>query len=844
MAYDTREEAQVLGVEPGAAWRRLLWHAASTRAGIDLSSEHELLASGRRTPKELDAYGRKLIASGLADAGEIVLKTAAQGHAAAGEREVAQAAWMRVATGQAERFGWRLEEAGTALQGLLGDDEQWRIIALRAAARWPEEGLDALDPLREAVRQSPPDEPVWAALLAEALVIGGRHDEAIATWGAKRGTLDDHPLDPHRLRLKLDVLEAIEKRDGAQPADSGWDALSSVVEQSPDATLSGLFWQRRAVTLVRREALEDAMRALLRAAEKWAASTEFRGEVSEAWFAWRSALELSGGGLGVKRDELAIAATVRHDKHPDTEAARQREAAGLRARTAEQFADARVHLWQAYVLRRRRGHLFDVMRLLRELGHVHEQAGEQATAISLFVGCGAEGQAESTARATPGPEVARGLELGGPRWERAAAYAALGARGREAPSDFVERWGERVLSESEEPWSSVVAPQPAMRARNALAALFCALPDRLRERALRQLRKDATGGFVGTSREAARALGMSTSLGWSDETAVLVEALLHGGQAFLGLPLVTLAERLEAHPGVRETVRARALERHHDALELLVVAGLDDHDAPIRVICTEFAQSVAPTTIKRGERTVTFGLASFEGTGIIGREATPSARRRLAANLAAIAGSDQEPLMNRVSAVNALFNLAPAVAPDVDPRDLIERLARGEIEASACDRPHAHPFLVPLTTADSGELQAAALSLVGRWRQLGRGDASQLAELVLAAMLTQHAGVVAAAIDALARVSELDVRLPAAPLADHPEARVRAALATLMATAKRFDARVAERLVNDPEAGVRSRLLELEPADPERRGMLKRLADDPDAYVRARARARRLVSMT
>lgn len=194
--------------------------------------------------------------------------------------------------------------------------------------------------------------------------------------------------------------------------------------------------------------------------------------------------------------------------------------------------------------------------------------------------------------------------------------------------------------------------------------------------------------------------------------------------------------------------------------------------------------------------------------------------------------------MNRVSAVNALFNLAPAVDRRADPRLLIERLAQGDVEGSPWEDPDAaHPFSpIGFPAVDGGELQAAALGLLGRWKQLGRGDATRLAELVLGGLLTQHAGVVAAALDALARIPELDVRLPAAPLADHAEPRVRAALATLMAAPGRFDPSVAEQLAADTEAGVRSRLLGLDPVESERRRVLARLADDPDAYVRARAR--------
>jgi hypothetical protein len=208
VAYDMREEAQALGTEHRSTWMRLLWGAASARAGVVRSDEHQRLLS-EWSPAELEVYAQSLIASGLTNAGELALARAAQNYESNAERGRARAAWLRVAIGQAERFGPRLREASTALDRLLDADGRWRVAALKAAARWPEEGLDALDPLREAVRSSGSREPIWAALLAEALVVGGRHDEAIEATSAARQGLTRETLDDRRLRLELDVLDAI-----------------------------------------------------------------------------------------------------------------------------------------------------------------------------------------------------------------------------------------------------------------------------------------------------------------------------------------------------------------------------------------------------------------------------------------------------------------------------------------------------------------------------------------------------------------------------------------------------------------------------------------------------------
>jgi hypothetical protein len=356
--------------------------------------------------------------------------------------------------------------------------------------------------------------------------VEGLYDDAIESTRLLRNAPSRHGLDIHRLRLELDIIEAIEERDGSEAADVAWRKLRARVSPKHDTAASALSWQRRAIVFHRRGDLGEMAEAILKAATWWSESTTLSGEASEAWFAWRMALQLSGEMVTEGQHEFALAASIRRRRHVDTEAARELETSGLSARTMGQFADSRTRLFEAYVLRRRRGQLFDVMRILHELGHVHEQAGEVASAIPLFIASGGEQQAERAARSASGSDVFEGLRLDGPAWERAATYAVLAMRGREAPQDFVERWAEKVLDEAAQPWFSVVSPQPALRARNALAALMCALPERLRERALTQLRHDALSGFIGASRDAANALWMSTVLGWSDETPLLADAVL------------------------------------------------------------------------------------------------------------------------------------------------------------------------------------------------------------------------------------------------------------------------------------------------------------------------------
>jgi HEAT repeat protein len=137
------------------------------------------------------------------------------------------------------------------------------------------------------------------------------------------------------------------------------------------------------------------------------------------------------------------------------------------------------------------------------------------------------------------------------------------------------------------------------------------------------------------------------------------------------------------------------------------------------------------------------------------------------------------------------------------------------------------------------ELRAAALTALAELVRCHGLDSSWVMEAVKAALVTGGDIVIAAAFDALARHPDLAAPVPLESALRHPDVRVRRAAmkANWARMATLPTGRELERLLSDPEPGVRNLLAELA-AELGHEGshVISRLVDDADAWVRAWAR--------
>ena len=187
----------------------------------------------------------------------------------------------------------------------------------------------------------------------------------------------------------------------------------------------------------------------------------------------------------------------------------------------------------------------------------------------------------------------------------------------------------------------MIAPQPALRAREAVGALAFAAPPVFRDRLMTMLRAEAGGTYVGTARPAAEALILLTNAGLSDETEVLPELFL-ADAGLTGISPVWLGGQLPEHAAAAERVAVAAREGSIMALEVAATAGLPGEDTELATRCADHAlaaverPSVTETRQPDGTITRSVGLGGgWEMTAVCARYAPVSVRQRLASRLVA-----------------------------------------------------------------------------------------------------------------------------------------------------------------------------------------------------------------
>lgn len=701
--------------------------------------------------------------------------------------------------------------------------------ALSAARRWPEDGDDAMDRLSVAVREGVGGRGIVAALI-EAYATREAWNDVLA---AARMPPSDR-CDEDSVAIECDRLDAVEETIGPAACDEAWErAKQRLSGASPE--LSALGHQRRGVLLAGRGDLKAARTAFLSAARQYAKVPNLAGEAADSWQAWRKTLELCGRMLEVDQNELrlAVAAGVASPSHPDSIAADEREAEGLRARAIGNFASARTKLWEAFILRRRRGHLLDSTRLLWILAALHDDAGEKAVATALYVEVGAERQAGEVAADVGALEVVDDLRVRRERWARAATWGVLARRGAEVKPQAAEELARAVLDDARLPLEAWIAPNPPWSARGAVAGMFCAIDPRDRTEALEILREGAASAHPELARPATRALGQSTVLGWSDERELLLRIFDDEGPGGVAVGSETLAEWL-ADSAYVDTFRNRA-KGGSAVLQLFVLAGVVVRDRALVDACDAAARAVVSSTVTTSEnfRSVSLG-SGYEAVGIIARAASDDARAQAETSFRTLATSTQEMSGTRASALNALFNMSvEGKTPQRRTIDLV--VDDGAFDAADESlRPPDHPFSRMRMQLSTGiEVQVARTSLLARWAQHGHISAEVAWRHTFTALSSEDSALVVAGLDGLTRLHLLFDELSLEGFAGRRDARVRAAtVAAVLRRGSPSRDRVLSKLSADRDPRVRAGFLRDDAPQP----MLNRLADDRNAWIRARSR--------
>jgi tetratricopeptide (TPR) repeat protein len=792
---------------------------------------------------------RELEVQGLQLAGESLSERAAAHLAAGGQVDDAADVLLQVATARIDRGSARSQVNLQLLRDLLPADMGWLPDALDARATWPEGVDEALNALAVAAVSSArrPDHADWVAAHVELLMLYERYVDALEA----AATLRSEPISAGgRLRVGLDVADALEATGDREAAEREWLRLLRWADEQGSPFDRAVAWQRRAVAFAQREEIPQSHDAYRRAMASWAELPGYEEQAGDALFSMH-AVSIANARPPEDLELRPIAAELRGSPKAPVARAERLQRDAMSARLLDRLPDALSSYWRALAIHRQVGSFVGATEVRDRLAELYAHAGELAIAISLYVRIGKGKLAAELAKNVEGSVVAEAVSAGQTRWERDARYSVIAATGSRLPEEYLGAMGEELLNEAAQAADRNIAPLPALTARRALASAALGLPNQMRSRAWEQLKEDLWHPLMNIVQAASNALVLATNADLTNAREELVDRFVDDPYN-VGISSAWLATEAENHAAVREKLISAARDGSQGALEVLASAGLIEGDSALEQAATSVTESAADIVTyeeqrEGGLRTVSYGMGvDLAGPGLVARAASASARERLLNRLLEIITDAREPEPTRASAAHGLFNLAPALDLEQAKRvaDQLPPLAVGLYEPSELDENVDHPLSrTRIILHTPQELRASAIGTLG---QLLAKHSSLSGELLLPAvdqaLRDGSDGVIAAVFDAGARLPNLQLPVPLEAALRHPEANIR--VNALVAWAARNDGMPEDELLHpliaDPDIRVRLQLLAMAAENlPTGEPVLQRLSDmDPDAYVRAKTRQR------
>jgi hypothetical protein len=737
------------------------------------------------------------------------------------------------------------------VQWFGGEELRWRADAMLARCQWPKAHDDALPELAAAYECAARDETVdadelcrWAVAYTDAALTLGAFGEALAVASDARERLGDAmPLDRIRLDLELDWLDAAGEQ-AAAGAEAWADVLASGYGRDPE--MAGRIRQRQGVWYVRQSETDEAIRCFELAQGQWQEAEEAQEQFAEAFLAVEVAEGLAGRRRSIDALRRQTAGSLRGRRITPTVIADRCEAEGLRAHLAGDPIEARERLTTALAFHRRAGNLRGVIALAYQLARLHAAHDARADAVRWWVVAGNSDGAHSAGTGVPWNQLAPVARMHGPLWERSASFAALAGSDGLISDQDADALAPTLIGEAQGA-TSMYGPQPAARARAALAAVVCALTGDSLERALGVLRIEAQTENAPTCLEAVAGLIQAHEAGLSDEGVVVARVLL-GPNGDRMAPNRAVAAICNSSPDARELVKQAALEEGAPrALALAAWMNLPDDDQRLRERCAArtvrtldaIAQAAAERQQQRNLR-FDVGVRHDDG-GLIGRWATRDDRMRLARHFVEEFASPDSDEPSRTSALRALSHLSTALTPEA-ATELMESLlaaARGDSQPCRLTPDGADVELDESgrERRPSGRLRAAALATVARLASVAGMTPEAVKALAAEGLHSKRAVVRAAALGVYEELDELPLPMEVERFLTDGDATVRlSALRCLVkrdAEVLRSEAVVA--LTADPDVSVRMTLLERARARASGEAIMAALATDEHCLLRRMA---------
>jgi len=836
----------------GRGWTEALLGGPLRHTGLTERAQHAQKLKGdgdhAAAATEFEAIAEQLVDAGYGPAAEAYRERAAAAHAEAGHRKEARDRYLRLARSTLGDGSLDAQSHARRAHELSDADQTWEPQGLLALAAWPERVSGDIEAVRAAweLTQGTDNEVEWAAGLVELLILVGDVPQAREVAEDARSR---HPqlASGYRLSLELDYIDLV---DDATIADQTWTELANwISDPRLGIEVAGISWQRRGVALARRGDADAAHVAFLQAVQQWAREPGYDDQVAEAYFAGLSTQLALGSLTAATDDGQSLARMLRGTKETAAWRTERLLRRGLRALVSEKFPDAFRPLSVAMATARRAGNLNDYFEATEALGDCLVATGKYTgLALQAYVLAGLPDKAKSVTAGATVDEVLTVLSLDGPPWERRAVWAAI-AGCKSNMSDIAGAMiADRAPAEEERESARPFPTNAAYYALESLGWAICAVPEAQRHRCLELLRDRLQLG-LGDPKQLAHPLMMVTASKLADETSILVDAFLDD-HLCLAVHPSQLSGMLANDSEHRDRLVVAARNGHAAALQALAFAdGLGD-DAQLldRARGRVEAATSAPLRtieVENGIQTVSFGIGgSLAPEGVMARACAPDLRNAFATKLLDTITAEDLPLMTRVSAVDALHNLAPAL-PDHHVEAATATLGRlavsedrpADIDQLDADEPLAR---FKINMAPPHALRAAAIGALGSLASHHPDVNDTLRPTISPAIASGAEPVIVAALHALTRHPELipeglDLHLLIA--APWPSVRV-AALGVLVAEDPHAALAAAMSRCADPDDYVHHQLLHVASRlGSNGRPLLEVLLADRDCFVRASARA-------
>lgn len=730
----------------------------------------------------------------------------------------------------------------------------WEADAMIARANWPEQGEGDGEALRRAWEEmrGKDEECEWAAALVELLALNGEQAAALAVAKDVRERVQLSPGD--RLSLELDFLDLLDQSDEeVSRTEPIWlELLEWAADPQLPLETTAVVQQRRGVVLARRGDLSGARRSFLAATETWARQPALNDQAAEAYFSAGTAARALGDLSPRSDDARPLALSLRGTATTPTTRTERLMRRGLRDLLSANHPEALRLFGTAYNISRRAGNLSDFVQAAEGLGDVLLAGGRPALALAAYVQAGNIKKTTEVGETLTVDDVLGVVPLDGAPWEKVAAWAAVAGAGRLANDEGAETVATYALAELEREGPHGFPPNASYYAAQALANVICAVPDALLSRSLTAL-QERLRLRAGDPRRLAEPLILASLTKRSDQSEAVIDAMLDDDiQA--SVPVGTLEVLLEARPDQRQRLVADARDGDEAALDALAFAfpGLLEDDRLLveqarRRVRSAIASQPREEEEESGVITVSYGIGtSMAPAGLLARHCSDAEQRELAETfLRILTDPDPKlPIMTRVSTVEGLHNLAPAV-----PSDLAEAVAEAlaarartadqpsEWDQVGVDDPLAR-FHINMAPRDA--LQSASLEALSVFSKHYPQAIKRLVDGLLIAMQSASERLLTAGLRTLAAQPELG--LPGLDLKVflmHPGEAVRhAAIEAISQRQPENAVPAAARLLGDASAQVRLRLVGIASESEGGDGLLRALAEDRDSYVRAMARLR------